>query len=131
MKYAHLEEKTNRILGWYDDLIHSKIPNQNIEVSKEVWKEAININANCYEDGKFIIKDFRTNEEIEIQRIQAIKSKAGVLINSKYPDYKQLNIIRVGGSELDEMTAYIDSIREISNKAEQDGIKVEDIQWQS
>lgn len=65
----------------------------------------------------------------EIERIQAIKSKAGELINSKYPDYKQLNIIRVGGSELDAMTAYIDSIRKISNKAEQDGTKVEDVQW--
>ena len=71
-----------------------------------------------------------TEKEIEAQRIQAIKSKAGELINSKYPDYKQLNIIRVGGAELDAMTAYIDGIRAISNEAEQDGIKVEDIQWQ-
>lgn len=66
----------------------------------------------------------------EEQRVQAIKSKASEMINSKYPDYKQLNIIRVGGVELEEMSAYIDSIREISNKAEQDGIKVEDVQWQ-
>ena len=69
--------------------------------------------------------------DYEIERIQAIKSKAGELINSKYPDYKQLNIIRVGGVELEEMSAYIDSIREISNKVEQDGIKVEDVQWES
>ena len=67
--------------------------------------------------------------DIEIERIQKIKQKASELINSKYPDYKQLNIIRAGGTELEEMSAYIDSIREISNKAEQDGIKVEDIQW--
>ena len=70
----------------------------------------------------------RTKEEIEAQRIQAIKSKASELITSKYPDYKQLNIIRIGGAELEAMSAYIDSIREISNKAEQDGTKVEDIQ---
>lgn len=129
MKYAHLEN--NKILGWYIDDIHDIIPTPNIEVSDEQWKEAININANCYEDGKFIVKDFRTPEELDIQRIQAIKSKAGELINSKYPDYKQLNIIRVGGVELEEMSAYIDSIREISNKVEQDGIKVEDVQWES
>lgn len=67
--------------------------------------------------------------DYEIERVQAIKSKAGELINSKYSDYKQLNIIRGGGAELDEMTAYIDSIREISNKAEQEGAKVEDVQW--
>ena len=67
--------------------------------------------------------------DIEIERIQAIKQKASELISSKYPDYKQLNIIRVGGAELEAMSAYIDSIRKISNKAEQDGIKVEDVQW--
>lgn len=66
--------------------------------------------------------------DIEIERIQAIKSKAAELIRNKYPDYKQLNIIRIGGAELEAMSAYIDSIREISNKAEQDGTKVEDIQ---
>ena len=70
-----------------------------------------------------------TEAELEAQRIQAIKQKAAELINPKYPDYKQLNLIRIGGAELEAMSAYIDSIREISNKAEQDGIKVEDVQW--
>lgn len=70
-----------------------------------------------------------TEKEIEAQRIQAIKSKASELVTSKYPDYKQLNIIRVQGVELETMSAYIDSIREISNKAEQDGIKAKDVQW--
>ena len=68
--------------------------------------------------------------DTEEQRVQAIKSKASEMISSKYPDYKQLNIIRTGGAELEAMSAYIDSIRKISNKAEQDGIKVEDVQWQ-
>lgn len=70
-----------------------------------------------------------TEKEIEAQRIQAIKSKASELITSKYPDYKQLNIMRTGDAELETMSAYIDSIRKISNKAEQDGTKVEDVQW--
>ena len=70
-----------------------------------------------------------TEKEIEAQRIQAIKSKASELITSKYPDYKQLNIMRTGGAELEAMSSYIDSIRKISNKAEQDGIKAEDVQW--
>lgn len=71
MKYAHLEKGTNKILGWYDDSIHSEIPTLNVEVSDEVWQEAININANCYEDGKFIVKDFRTDEEIVYQELQS------------------------------------------------------------
>ena len=65
----------------------------------------------------------------EEQRIQAIKSKAGELINSKYPDYKQLNVLRIGGADLEVMTAYIDGIRAISNEAESNGTKVEDVQW--
>ena len=67
MKYAHLEKYTNKLLGWYDDLVHTNIPTPNIEVSDEVWQEAININANCYENGKFIDKDFRTEEEKTIE----------------------------------------------------------------
>ena len=70
-----------------------------------------------------------TEEELEAQRIQSIKAKAAELITSKYPDYKQLNIMRTGGAELETMSAYIDSIRKISNKAEQDGTKAEDVQW--
>ena len=65
MKYAQLEENTNKLLGWYSDDIHSKIPTPNIEVTDEVWQEALRINANCYENGEFIVKDFRTLEEIE------------------------------------------------------------------
>ena len=68
MKYAHIIE--TKLQGWYSDDIHSEIPTPNIEVTDEVWQEAININANCYENGKFIVKDFRTLEEIE-QEAQA------------------------------------------------------------
>ena len=76
MKYAHIDEKTDKILGWYDDNIHSKIPTPNIKVTEEVWQEAININANCYEDGKFIIKDFRTDKEIAEQVLNKRKQEA-------------------------------------------------------
>ena len=75
MKYTHLEQDTNKILGWYSDEIHSKIPTPNIEVVEKVWQEAININANCYENGEFIVKDFRSNEEIELANTERIKSE--------------------------------------------------------
>ena len=78
MKYAQLEENTNKLLGWYSDDIHSDIPTPNIEVTDEVWQEALNINANCYENGKFIVKDFRTAQEIRTAEIntQVAESKA-------------------------------------------------------
>ena len=98
------------------------VPFANVNTDYEEYKQWL-------EEGNTPEPEF-TEKEIEAQRIQSIKSKASELITSKYPDYKQLNIIRVGGAELEEMSAYIDSIREISNKAEQDRTKVEDIQWQ-
>ncbi len=76
MKYAHLEKNTNKLLGWYDDNIHSKIPTLNIEVTDEVWQEAIKIKANAYEGEKFIIKDFRTDKEIAEQELQVKIIKA-------------------------------------------------------
>lgn len=73
MKYAHLEENTNKLLGWYDDSIHDSIPTPNIEVTENQWQDAININANCYENGEFIVKDFRTQEEIEKQEAERLE----------------------------------------------------------
>ena len=103
----------------------------NIEVSNAIWFEAQSYNKIILDGDNISFDkiDWRTPEEIEAQRVQAIKQKASELITSKYPDYKQLNIIRVAGIELEEMTAYIDGIRAISNEAEKSEVKVEDIQW--
>ena len=130
MKYAHIID--NKLQGWYDSDIHDIIPTPNIEVTDEVWQEAININVNCYEDGKFIVKDFRTPEEIEEQRISSIKSKAQSLILSKYSLEKQssANLGLYCEEYLVEMKAYISNIIRISNEAEINGTKMEDIQWQ-
>lgn len=80
MKYAHLENNTNKILGWYDEEINPVIPTPNIEVTDEVWQEALSINANCYEDGKFIVKDFRTPEEIEQETQAQFRAERDVLL---------------------------------------------------
>ena len=93
MKYANIENGTNKFLGWYDKEIHLEIPTPNIEVTDEVWQEALNTNANCYENGKFIVKDFRTEEEKEKQRVQQIEDKCNQVIEAVYPfKYKQINI---------------------------------------
>ena len=101
-----------------------------IDINSENWMHSENSEViQWLSEGNTPEPEF-TEKEIEAQRIQAIKSKASELITSRYPDYKQLNIMRIGGAELEAMSAYIDSIRKISNKAEQDGTKVEDVQWQ-
>ena len=133
MKYAHLEENTNKILGWYSDDIHSDIPTPNTEVTDEVWQEAININANCYEDGKFIVKDFRTDVEVEDNRIQGIESRCNRAIEAIYPIYKQINITNLltpyTEEDRDVMKAFIDSKRAICHKAIDDGTKAEDVDF--
>lgn len=101
MKYAHLEKDTNKILGWYSDDIHSDIPTPNIEVTDDVWQEALSINANCYEDGKFIVKDFRTDSEIE-EQLQA-QANAEAIQSLSATDWKvirELERLMLSGTEL-------------------------------
>ena len=134
MKYAHIEQDTNKLLGWYDKKIHLEIPTPNIEVTDEVWQEALNINANCYENGEFIRKDFRTEEEKEQQRIQEIESSCNQVIEAVYPIYKQINITNLltpyTEQDRDTMKVFIDNKRAICHKAIADGTSVVDINWE-
>lgn len=131
MKYANLEKNTNKILGWYDKTINKDIPTPNIEVSDEVWQDALNINANYYENGKFIHKDFRTDEELEQIRINEINNKARAIIYSKYPQEKQSSAqLGIYGDEyLSDMKVFIKQVIDISNKAIDDVIPADEVDW--
>ena len=133
MKYANIENGTNKLLGWYDKEIHLEIPTPNIEVTDEVWQEALNINANCYENGEFIRKDFRTDKQREQQRIQEIETKCNQVIEAVYPIYKQINITNLltpyTEEDREDMKAFIDSKRAICHKAIADGTKIEDVDF--
>ena len=134
MKYANIENRTNKLLGWYDKKIHLEIPTPNIEVTDEVWQEALNINANCYENGEFILKDFTTDGQREQQRIHQIETKCNQVIEAVYPIYKQINITNLLTPYTEEdrevMKTFIDSKRVICHKAIADGTKPEDINWE-
>lgn len=101
MKYAYIEGKTNKLLGWYSDDIHGvpNIPTPNIEVSDEEWQEAISINANCYENGKFIVKDFRTIEPETVV----------IIPNSVTKLQAKLQLLEIG--LLDEVETFIEQDR--------------------
>ena len=58
MKYAHYNEMTGEIQGFYTPGIHSAIPLPNIEIAEEVWQNLI---AN---NGKYKV-DIETLEIIE------------------------------------------------------------------
>jgi hypothetical protein len=62
MKHAHIDSN-GQILGWYDDEIHTSIPSPNVQVSEEVWQNAINSMHNTIIDGVTSQVDHRSNEQ--------------------------------------------------------------------
>jgi len=78
-------DKNGRILGWYDDTIHKKLPTDVLEVEDEVWNEAISINANYIdiETKKVCVKDFRTPSEKEEDMYKAINKAILHMLDSE------------------------------------------------
>ena len=65
MKYCHYEKESGKILGYYDKEIHAEIPSPAIEITDEVWQNAINNSHNCVnENGTTVLFDFRSTDEI-------------------------------------------------------------------
>ena len=62
MKHAHIDNN-GQILGWYDDEIHTSIPSPNVQVSEEVWQNAINSMHNTIIDGVTSQVDHRSDEQ--------------------------------------------------------------------
>ena len=63
MKYANYDKETNKILGFYDDEIHSSIPEPNIKISDDEWKKALSIGADYIQNGKLIKKEPKVDEK--------------------------------------------------------------------
>lgn len=127
MKYVEVID--GFIIGCYDDNSIG-IPINCIPIEDNIWSDALDINANYYENGMFIRKEFRPAEEIEKQRVLDIKAKASTIITSRYSIIKQLNIYGEGGDKQLEMVTWIKKIRDISNEAEANGIALADINWE-
>jgi len=66
MKYAHYDEINGKLIGYYDNKVHSTIPLPNIEISQEEWRQAINKNYNCVDIETNSLKkvDFRSPQQI-------------------------------------------------------------------
>ena len=63
MKYANYDKETNKILGFYDDEIHSSIPEPNIKISGDEWKKALSIGADYIQNGELIKKEPKVDEK--------------------------------------------------------------------
>ena len=81
MKIAHINKNTGELLGWYSHDIHKNIPEPYIEVKEDVWQSALETNANAYENGQFVVKDFRTLGEKAADLADSERRKRNSLID--------------------------------------------------
>lgn len=77
----------------------------------------------AYRNGELVDLTDEEQAAFEAERVALrtplmVKMVASHLIVSRYPEYKQLNIIREGGPALATMSAFIDAIRAKSNEIE-------------
>ena len=82
MKTAHYDKTSGKIRGWYDKDMHKIIPTPNAEVSDKEWQNAINENANFYDEKTktFKVKDFST-----------FKERVGIKILKLKEEYRKAN----------------------------------------
>jgi len=107
MKYAHLDGE--KVLGWYTKDVHGdNIPTPNVEVTGEVWQQALVDVANAYVDGVFVKKDYSTNEEkaasVRIQRDQLLEKS----------DWTQSNDVSLSNDA--EWKTYRQALRDITTQ---------------
>lgn len=80
MIFAHIE--AGKVVGFFNKEIHGNtIPKNSIEITVQDWQNALEINANAYENGQFIVKDFRTQQEITDDLASAERHKRDSLID--------------------------------------------------
>ena len=114
----------------YQGLLRQRLVELNVETTQEL--ESIleeQVSKRHIPTEEEIVEELAKQEEY---RVQSIKLTAQSLILSKYSLEKQssANLGLYGEEYLTEMKAYITNIIRISNEAEVNGTKVEDIQWQ-
>lgn len=114
----------------YQALLKQRLGELNVETTQElesILEEQVSKRHTPTEEE--IAEELIKQEEY---RVQSIKLTAQSLILSKYSLEKQssANLGIYGESYLTEMKDYISNIIRISNEAESNGTKVEDIIWQ-
>lgn len=120
-----------------ENIVHCQsFSDTQIELLRQTAKE---FNTTFTKEQEKIIADVIANikqlteeelEAIELNRIQNIKATAKEKIESKYPSYKQRNIIMSQNQDdIKNMNDFISKIRQISNEAEISGTDLKDIDW--
>ena len=142
-------DQTNWLeITWVDEVetvIHCESFGDSDEYHELIRQRLVELNAETTQELENILEEqvskrhIPTEEEIaeelrkqEEYRVQSIKLTAQSLILNKYSLEKQSSaqLGLYGDEYLEEMKTFISSIIEISNKAEKEGTKLEDIKWQ-
>ncbi|WP_418186725.1 hypothetical protein [Aliarcobacter lanthieri] len=124
MKYLHFNKETKRL-----ELV-GKTKSEESEYQIFEVEDNFKWTKKVITDGKSIQMDITLDDfDIEAYRIKQIKAKAEEIITSKYSIIWQLNHPR-GLEENKEAYVYIDKIRRISNEAEEQGLNLDEIDWE-
>ena len=84
MKYAHYNKNTKELLGFYDDEIHENIPEPNIEISDEEWREALNKNANSVDVKNQKLVRVEVEQEIDEKERELAELEAQIKETEDY-----------------------------------------------
>lgn len=131
VKGVRLEDKVETTQLWCESFSGHK---DHISMLRKKAKE-FNTSLDEYEslikkcqDAFVYPDDEDIKAEKEQNRIACIKNEARLIIESKYPIFWQLNYPR-GDERFVNEYLWIDKIRAISNKAEEDGLEYNQIDW--
>lgn len=120
--------------------VYSKVTGEILEHRDWPRGEAMHLADNLaatpghFDSEKFIIRNGHAIASTEFAQqlppIRTINQEAARRIESIYPIWKQVNILREGDpAAISEMTAYIDAIRETSNRLKPDDSYLDDHHW--
>jgi len=98
MKYAHYDEQTGKVKGFYADDIHETIPTPNIELTEEAWQAALG-------------KQLRVVNS-QLEEMQPTSPTYAELRAAEYPPIgDQLDALWKGGSAAEEMLATVMAVK--------------------
>lgn len=99
MKYARYDEKTNEILGYYDDEIHESIPTPSVSVSDEIWHRAVQTNATHIDPLtlELSVKERELDiEELRLAKLNELQNWASLMAEKSRIDLKNFGAIDGG-----------------------------------
>jgi hypothetical protein len=99
MKYAHYDQATGDVIGFYSDDIHSEIPSPNVELTEDEWLALLGRSLQ-YLDGQFLDKQ-QPAPDYRLQRA------------AEYPDFRDYldGIVKNDQTQIDAYIAACQAVK--------------------